>query len=267
MSYRGFIAEEELFEVAPNGDATKGSWVVPRHRTEGLESHLVKVSVAAAEGGTILKNKVYPTGSFVFRQSSRDRQRSASFYTPPVLTEFTVSQALEELEASGRISCADDILGISICEPAMGSGAFAVEAVRQLAELYLRRKEQERDEQIPATDRTIELQKAKAYIALHNVYGVDLNATAVELAEISLWLDTMTAELKAPWFGLHLRRGNSLIGASRATYSTADLKNHKWLDMVPKRHPIADLADAMDQLNHDPQTAGRIHHFLLPSKT
>ena len=58
----------------------------------------------------------------------------------------------------------------------------------------------------------------KASIALHQVYGVDLNATAVELAEISLWLDTMVAGLEAPWFGLHLRRGNSLIGARHAVY-------------------------------------------------
>ena len=58
----------------------------------------------------------------------------------------------------------------------------------------------------------------KAYLALHQVYGVDLNATAVELAEISLWLDTMVEGLQAPWFGLHLRRGNSLIGARRAVY-------------------------------------------------
>ena len=61
----------------------------------------------------------------------------------------------------------------------------------------------------------------KAYIALHNCYGVDLNATAVELAEVSLWLDTMHPGLQAPWFGLHLRRGNSLIGARRET-CTAD---------------------------------------------
>ena len=68
-------------------------------------------------------------------------------------------------------------------------------------------------------DYAVELQKVKAQIALHQVYGVDLNSTAVELAEVSLWLDTMVAGLQAPWFGLHLRRGNSLIGARRATYS------------------------------------------------
>jgi len=62
-------------------------------------------------------------------------------------------------------------------------------------------------------ERPRELAKVKAYLALHQVYGVDLNATAVELAEVSLWLDTMVEGLLAPWFGLRLRRGNSLGGA------------------------------------------------------
>ena len=52
---------------------------------------------------------------------------------------------------------------------------------------------------------------------------MDLNATAVELAEISLWLDTMVSGLQAPWFGLRLRRGNSLIGARRAVYTRAQV--------------------------------------------
>src|SRR5689334_13460876 len=49
--------------------------------------------------------------------------------------------------------------------------------------------------------------------------GVNLNATGVELAEVSLWLNTMHPGMRAPWFGLHLRRGNSLIGGRRAVYA------------------------------------------------
>ena len=55
-----------------------------------------------------------------------------------------------------------------------------------------------RGEVIEADRYQVELQKVKAYLALHQVYGVDLNATAVELAEISLWLDTMFEGLDAP---------------------------------------------------------------------
>lgn len=269
MSYHGFIAQENLYEVAPKGDASKGSWVLPTHAAESVpQDSFVMETKQMEEGGTAKTRRLHPEGSFVFRQSSRDRERSASFYTPQVLTEFTVGQAIEVLQEEGRIETADDVLSLTICEPAMGSGAFAVEAVRQLAELYLKLREDELDQQVEPEQRTVELQKIKAHIALHQVYGVDLNPTAVELAEISLWLDTMTSQLKAPWFGLHLRRGNSLIGALRSTYSTAQLKKREWLTAVPRREPVQNLAQAIDAgETRDVNAAGRIHQFLLPSAT
>ncbi|MCT2338226.1 Eco57I restriction-modification methylase domain-containing protein [Corynebacterium sp. p3-SID1056] len=268
MSYHGFIAQEDLYEVAPGGNASKGSWVLPvgRANTVPQDSFVMEMR-EQPEGGYAPARREHKRGSFVFRQSSRDRERSASFYTPEVLTQFTVGQALEVLEEESRIQTAEDILDLTICEPAMGSGAFAVEAVRQLAERYLKLREAELGEQVPTEHRTRELQKIKAHIALHQVYGVDLNPTAVELAEISLWLDTMTGELTAPWFGLHLRRGNSLIGALRATYDPSQLKKKAWLKAVPRRESVAHLAQAIDAGHRDPHAAGRIHHFLLPSQT
>ncbi|MDC7108975.1 DNA methyltransferase [Corynebacterium afermentans] len=269
MSYHGFIAQEDLYEVAPKGDASKGSWVLPTHAADSVpQDSFVMETKQMEEGGTAKTRRLHPEGSFVFRQSSRDRERSASFYTPQVLTEFTVGQAIEVLQEEGRIASSEDVLSLTICEPAMGSGAFAVEAVRQLAELYLKLREDELDTQVDPEQRAVELQKVKAHIALHQVYGVDLNPTAVELAEISLWLDTMTSQLKAPWFGLHLRRGNSLIGALRSTYSTAQLKKREWLSSVPRREPVQNLADAIDAgETKDINAAGRIHQFLLPSST
>ncbi|WP_408911222.1 Eco57I restriction-modification methylase domain-containing protein [Corynebacterium gottingense] len=268
MSYHGFIAQEDLYEVAPGGNASKGSWVLPVGRASTVpEDSFVMEMREQPEGGYAPARREHKRGSFVFRQSSRDRERSASFYTPEVLTQFTVGQALEVLEEEGRIQTAEDILDLTICEPAMGSGAFAVEAVRQLAERYLKLREAELGEQVPPEDRTRELQKVKAHIALHQVYGVDLNPTAVELAEISLWLDTMTGELTAPWFGLHLRRGNSLIGALRATYDPSQLKKKAWLTAVPRRESVQHLAQSIDAGHRDPHAAGRIHHFLLPSQT
>ena len=269
MSYHGFIAQEDLYEVAPKGDASKGSWVLPTHAADTVpQDSFVMETRQMEEGGTSKVRREHPAGSFVFRQSSRDRERSASFFTPQVLTEFTVGQAIEVLQEEGRIASSEDVLSLTICEPAMGSGAFAVEAVRQLAELYLKLREDELDTQVDPEKRAVELQKIKAHIALHQVYGVDLNPTAVELAEISLWLDTMTSQLKAPWFGLHLRRGNSLIGALRSTYSPTQLKKREWLSSVPRREPVQHLAEAIDAGEpKDSHTADRIHQFLLPSST
>ena len=273
MSYSGSFATERLWEVAPSGDASKGSWVVPEDVMKGLEEKDFVTVEDEVTGER--RNVTYEKGQFVYRLSGRDRQRSASFYTPEVLTRFTVQQALEELlDQDGRTTSAEEILHLTVCEPALGSGAFAIEAVRQLAEQYLSRREKELGRRVDPEERPRELAKVKAYLALHQVYGVDLNATAVELAEVSLWLDTMVEGLAAPWFGLRLRRGNSLVGARRALYSTSQLKKRAWLSAAPVPEPLSQVAAVLDDADAASRhriggaldVSGSIHHFLLPAK-
>ena len=272
MSYSGSFAAERLWEVAPGGDASKGSWVVPEDVMKGLESKDFVTREDEVTGEP--RNVTYEKGEFVYRLSGRDRQRSASFYTPEVLTRFTVQQALAELlDQDGRVTSAEEILHLTVCEPALGSGAFAIEAVRQLAEQYLSRRERELGRRVDPEERPKELAKVKAYLALHQVYGVDLNATAVELAEVSLWLDTMVEGLLAPWFGLRLRRGNSLVGARRALYTESQLKKRAWLTAVPEAEPLSQVAAVLDDAVGSRHRMGgaldvseKIHHFLLPAK-
>lgn len=253
MSYTGSFAAETLVEVARNGDPSDGSWVVPEHR---LDDDLWQHVVMVRDDDGRESPRTYHYGQFVFRLSGRERQRSASYYSPQVLTQFTVSQALEEL-LTDEMS-AEDILSVSVCEPALGSGAFAIEAVRQLASEYLSRREIELGTRIDPDTYPQELQRVKTYIALHNVYGVDLNPIAVELAEVSLWMDTMARGLKAPWFGLRLRSGNSLVGARHAVYS----KN-----TVEKSRPTERMKQAPTRipLDRSPGDDG-IFHFLLPAE-
>lgn len=264
MSYTGFFATTDLHEVAKDGDASKGSWVVPIERSSGIAAKDFVQAEDPIRGEKAAV--VHKQGSFVYRLAGRERQQSASYYTPEVLTRFVVSQALEELlDQDGHTTTSEEILNLTVCEPALGSGAFAIEAVRQLADEYLKRREAELGEKVDPEDRPRELQKVKAYIALHQVYGVDLNATAVELAEISLWLDTMVEGLAAPWFGLHLKRGNSLIGARRAVYSRGQVEKKTWLTDVPRDVPVSDLAENIELGRLAQGTAGAIHHFLLPA--
>ena len=272
MSYSGSFAAERLWEVAPGGDASKGSWVVPEDVMKDLESKDFVTREDEVTGEP--RNVTYEKGEFVYRLSGRDRQRSASFYTPEVLTRFTVQQALAELlDQDGRVTSAEEILHLTVCEPALGSGAFAIEAVRQLAEQYLSRRERELGRRVDPEERPKELAKVKAYLALHQVYGVDLNATAVELAEVSLWLDTMVEGLLAPWFGLRLRRGNSLVGARRALYTESQLKKRAWLTAAPEAEPLGQVAAVLDDAAGSRHRMGgaldvseKIHHFLLPAK-
>jgi hypothetical protein len=255
MSYTGFFATEDLYEVARNGDASKGSWVVPATRIEGISRNdFVR---AVDEDTKESKPVVHRRGTFVYRLSGRERQQSASYYSPEVLTRFVVGQAIAELlDQDGETTSARDIIDLTVCEPALGSGAFAIEAVQQLAEQYLSRRQDELDERIDPDQYAAELQRVKAYLAIHQVYGVDRNATAVEFAEISLWLATMGEGLAAPWFGLHLRRGDSLMGARRAVVSAQSLRETGWLQATPVDAPLSTLGDDL---------RGGVHHFLLPT--
>ncbi|MGW7436045.1 Eco57I restriction-modification methylase domain-containing protein [Streptomyces sp. NPDC054849] len=259
MSYSGFIAGEELYEVAKGGDPKDGSWLVPKSKTEEYPDS-VFVKRQHKDTGEELRVR-YDPGSFVYRLSGRDRQTSASYYTPESLTKVTVQLALQHrLDQDGTTTEARELLDWKICEPALGSGAFLNEAINQVAAEYLRRRQQELGRAIDTEQYAVELQKAKAYIALHNSYGVDLNETAVELAEVSLWLNTMHPGMEAPWFGLHLRRGNSLIGGRREVYPAERLKKGGWLGTTPERYPLADAQAGT------PLPEGAVHHFLLPAK-
>jgi hypothetical protein len=139
----------------------------------------------------------------------------------------------------------------------MGSAAFLNEAVSQLAEAYLDKKQKERGEMIPANARLKELQKVKVYMADRNVYGIDLNPVAVELAEVSLWLNTIYEGGFVPWFGTQLVNGNSLIGARREVYRVESLqatsKGLRWYENVPERIPVGSKRMPRKQ----------VYHFLL----
>ena len=256
MSYSGFIAAEELYEVAKKGDPSGGSWMIPASKVAGYSDDVFVME--KDENGFPTGERVrYRPGAFVYRLAGRDRQTSASYYTPQSLTSVTVQLALEQrIKEEGRPVTAAEVLHWRVCEPALGSGAFLNEAIDQLAALYLRLHEEETGDRLEADQRTLALQKIKAYIALHNCYGVDLNETAVELAEVSIWLNVMHRGLQAPWFGLHLVRGNSLIGAGRRLYPAGKLAKGEWLKSAPEDLPFS----------AGPVPSGHIHHFLLPAE-
>jgi hypothetical protein len=257
MAYSGFLSTEPLFEVDKDADPDSGSWVIPVDRAAEFPEDAF-LTEEALDGST--RRVRYEVGDFVFRLSGRDRQRSASYYTPEVLTEFTVRHALDVLFDENPGMRAGDILELTVCEPALGSGAFLTEAITQLAERYLKAAQDESGETIDADRYQVELQRAKAHFAVNQAYGVDLNQTAVELAEVSLWLGCMHPGLQAPWFGARLRCGNSLVGARRATYTAEQVQKTVWTGKNPV--PPTD-----EPLNETPFGAvSGIHHFLVPGQ-
>lgn len=232
LSYRGFIAQETLFEVKRAGDKLNLLDVGYFVKENELENYTEDERVRNNDG-TLRR---YEAGTFVYRLAGREREKSASYYTPECLTQCLVKYALKEL-LEGKT--ADEILDLTICEPAMGSAAFLNEAVSQLAEAYLDRRQKELGEQISHDERELKLQRVKMFIADRNIYGVDLNPIAVELGEVSLWLNSISKDGFVPWFGNQLHNGNSLIGARRRGYTeralTSKAAGIRWYDTEPER--------------------------------
>ena len=254
LSYRGFIAEHTLFEVKRAGDSFNELDVGYFVSEQELDQYTDDERVRYEQGENKGKLRRYEKGSFIYRLAGREREKSASYYTPEVLTKCLVKYALKEL-LEGKT--ADEILNLTVCEPAMGSAAFLNETISQLAEAYIDKKQKELGEIISYEDRFTELQKVKMFIADRNVYGIDLNPVAVELAEVSLWLNTIFGGDFVPWFGTQLVCGNSLIGARRQCYRveylTATAKGMHWYENAPDRVPLSTKRQARKQ----------VYHFLL----
>lgn len=296
LSYTGFFATEDLYEVASEKDNKKLSGK-PAVEREALKTYFVPASrIGDYKEGEIVKDEndkkvVHKKGSFIFRLAGRNREKSASYYTPEVLTHCLVKYALKELlwvecdegAKPTRKRNADEILALTICEPAMGSSAFLIEAVDQLADAYLEARQEEVEasggQTIAPEDYQREKRLVKARLATNNCYGVDLNPTAVELAKVSLWLATLHEDGKCPWFGLRLATGNSLIGARREVFKTADVTRKgtrdapNWLGLVPESVPLhhgddVPPPDEVDWANWTapPRPRGTIYHFLLPAE-
>ncbi|WP_444913321.1 Eco57I restriction-modification methylase domain-containing protein [Microbulbifer sp. PAAF003] len=264
LSYRGFFASEDLYEVKKAGEKPDeldtGYFVNARDLEQYNDDE--KVYDKDPQGHQALR--VHRKGSFIYRLAGRDREKSASYYTPEVLTQSLVKYALKELFREQLDPLPDDatraqrILALRVCEPAMGSAAFLNEAIDQLADKYLELAQSAAGERIPQSRYLQEKQQVKMYLADNNVFGVDLNPIAVELAEVSLWLNALSADRFIPWLGLQLHCGNSLIGARREAFPLESLEIKtsdaaSWLKTAPQRVPLGSA-----------RQPGQIWHFLLP---
>lgn len=260
LSYRGFFASEDLYEVKKAGEEFNELETGYFVSKDEIGKYHEDEKVYEKDGSL----RIHRKGSFIYRMAGRDREKSASYYTPEVLTRSLVKYALKELfkeqidPITDPHAKADAILNLTVCEPAVGSAAFLNEAINQLAEAYLFHKQQAEGRRIPQDRYTQELQRVKMYIADNNVFGVDLNPVAVELAEVSLWLNAISGDAFVPWFGYQLHCGNSLVGARRQVFNKSELtykkvKDPSWLNSEP-----------VELAMNTPREETQIFHFLLP---
>ena len=245
----GAPATVNLDELLAEAPARRAKWV--RDRTDRKLTDHVKRAVQAAATLEDLHAALdpvvdrratpdlVPAGALVL-QPSPERRRSGSHYTPRALTEPIVREALapvlERLRAERAAApgagvpagtapgaggpsprtplLPDQILDLKVCDPAMGSGAFLVEACRQLGDALVEawRAHGGRPADTAGEDDVI---AARRQVAQRCLYGVDRNPVAVDLAKLSLWLATLARDESFTFLDHALRHGDSLVGLSR----------------------------------------------------
>ncbi len=137
------------------------------------------------------------------------RKTTGSYYTPRALVETlldsTVAPILDEVARRGIPA---DLLKLTVCDPACGSGAFLVATARRIATKYAAMVLGDEEPSPHAvTD-------AMHEVVRHCVYGVDINPLAVELAQVSLWMESQAPGKPLAFLDNHIKPGNSLLGVT-----------------------------------------------------
>jgi len=216
---------------------------MPKGKKSDRYAYELERSKAAKD---LVLNVFGPDEMYIVRWSGT-RKGTGTFYTRPQLAVPTVHRTLEPLvydknndELTPKTP--EKILNLKVVDPAMGSGSFLVAALRYLTdvlyeslihhkkihergsggcvitlpfgeessgsikeELLPVRPDDERFEQILKT-------RLKRHVVERCIYGVDINNLAVELARLSLWIETMDRELPFEFLAHKLKVGNSLVG-------------------------------------------------------
>ena len=156
------------------------------------------------------------------------RKRDGVYYTPEWVVERIVDETLGPLLAEIKRECgwpassapgreainayAERLKSLTVLDPACGSGAFLIAALRYLLDAWhevegLRRQVTGR---VAAADDDAAL---ISDILKANIYGVDINSASVEIAQLALWLHTARGDKPLSSLDQNVREGNSLISS------------------------------------------------------
>ena len=199
------------------------------------------------EGAPRKTDEEIKQGSVYFSQSPGERRATGTYYTPEYIVDYIVSQTvwrgleerrasleeklhgwLEEIQTSEVSETSEvlpmqrtadeelkrfveeQVLTFRVCDPAMGSGHFLVNAAHQITNFIV-----ETLHLTPWANKAADTDPVawRRRVVERCLYGVDLSLMAVELAKLSLWLASVAEGKPLSFLDHHLRQGNSLIGA------------------------------------------------------
>lgn len=208
----------------------------PGDRQKWLKERGIKLSAKQAKGvkdahdiaqlieafGSLVDERASPKAVSIgpgvpYLQPTEERRRSGSHYTPRSLTEPIVRHALEPAFARlGAKASPEAVLSLKVLDPACGSGAFLVEACRQIGARLEQAWNMYGAEKPTIPPDEDEALHARRLVAQKCLYGVDRNPMAVDLARLSLWLATLARDHEFTFLDHALKSGDSLVGLTRA---------------------------------------------------
>jgi hypothetical protein len=158
--------------------------------------------------------------------AGNERKTTGSYYTPSSLIETLLDSSLDpvvddavkrgeqQATKAGEIDSAEviisELLKLTVCDPACGSGHFLVAAARRIAKRVAAVREGNPEPTVDA------VRHAMHEVVARCVYGVDLNPMAVELTKVSLWLEALEPGKPLNFLDAHIKHGNALFGATPA---------------------------------------------------
>ncbi|SDQ65217.1 Eco57I restriction-modification methylase domain-containing protein [Natronobacterium texcoconense] len=218
---------------------------------EGLLEHQFRIApeayaAVAEDGGQVWKPatevsvadavETVDEGGLYVVNDEGERKATGAYYTPDYVVTYIVEETVdplideirEDLQEQGFEPGTHEYLGafyrrvldLKILDPAMGSGHFLTRATEYLAQQVM---EEVRDiEEATAFDE----QRVRRDVAKECIYGVDLNGMAVELAKLSMWLETLSADQPLAFLDHHLKAGNSLVGSDVTDVLSSDAEEN-----------------------------------------
>ena len=152
-----------------------------------------------------------PANMFFLDPRGSARKTTGSYYTNPQLVDELIKSALKPVTERKLEESKDKeagLLSLKVCDPACGSGAFLIAATNYLGKELAK----VRTDQSEPPDEDMRL--GRRDVLQHCIYGVDLNPMAVELAKVSLWIDSSVKDFPLNFLDHHIKCGNSLLGAT-----------------------------------------------------
>ena len=237
------ISADELLSIKESG---REKWIIEETGVDfGFSSNIknsLKSALNCSDLCQGLENKLSKytprgliKGSLVL-QPTVERRNTGSHYTPRTLTQPIIQEVFRPwLESCKFAPSAEQILNVKVCDPAMGSGAFLVEACRFLASYLVKAWNNggfpsEFDE---SYDKDI---YARRLVSQSCLYGLDKNPFAVSLAKLSIWLVTLSKDLPFTFLDHSLKCGDSLVG-----YSVAEIQkacNKTQLSLINNQNQV-----------------------------